>query len=228
MKTAYKILIYTLIFLPACHENQSMDMDFEYDPTVPYPILNPGDFWPRKFDQRGMQNAIVYNNKIYCNTIDAGGDNNYLYCLNPINGLVIWRAQVKKYASQPVFLCGGTVIYCSCLGDISTFDSQGKLVWYNKFDHPYSGHWVDTTHSRLLVKTTYWKNVSIYDINSGKCITDIKNDSLQSVIEDKIKNGYPLSQHKEYRFEWKGLNYIINCKPGEMAQYEIQIMATHK
>jgi hypothetical protein len=227
MKIIYNISISSFVFLLACDGNQSIDMNFEYDPTVPYPILNPGDFWPSKFDQRGMQNAVVYNDKIYCNTIDPGGDNNYLYCLNPENGLVKWRAWVKKYATQPVFLCGDTVIYCSSLGDISTFDSKGKLIWYNKFDHPYSGHWVDTAHSRLLIKTTYWK-VSIYDITSGNCIADSEDVFLQSVIKDKIKNGYPSSEHKEYRFEWNGVSYIINCKSREMGTYEIQLVTTKR
>lgn len=43
MRRAFTIIIYSLVFLTSCHVNQTEDAEFEYDPTIPYPILNPGD-----------------------------------------------------------------------------------------------------------------------------------------------------------------------------------------
>lgn len=215
-------MICIVVLLASCQVNQSKEKEFEYEPSVPYPILNPGDFWPKKFDQRGLQNATIYNDRIYCNTVDEGGSSNFLYCFNLINGLVEWRAHVKSYACQPVVLCDGAIVYCSCLGDASAYNDQGELMWENKFDYPYAGHWVDTASSRLLIKTAYWKNVSVYDIRSGKLVAAVKSDSLQSVINDKANNGYSL-QPSTYQFERKGVNYVIDCKRGENGECKIEI-----
>ena len=197
-----------------------------YDPTVPYPLLNPKDFWLDKFDQRGLQNAIVYRDKIYCNTIDVGGKGSYLYCLNPKNGLVIWRSPVDAYATQPASFQNDTVIYCSFLGWISTFDSAGKTLWKAKFDYPYAGHWVDTNNSRLLVKTAGWKYVAGFDIKSGKLTLETKSDSLQKAIATKMENAKQKETYA-YTFVRLGKTYNIKCRPtksNEMGEYKIDII----
>ncbi|WP_431244207.1 PQQ-binding-like beta-propeller repeat protein [Flavobacterium sp. P21] len=220
MKRSFLLVI--SIIMICCTKKES---NFEYDPTVPYPILNPGEFWLDKFDERGLQNAVVYHDKIYCNTIDVGGDSNFLYCLNPKDGNVVWRAHVDAFASQPASFQGDTVIYCSYLGDISAFDNKGKTIWKAKFDDPYGGHCVDTINSTLLVKTVYWKYVSKYDIKSGKLISRIENDSLQSLIYAKMRDSSSLKEHK-YQFTGKDKTYAIKCKPFmsvEVWEHKIEI-----
>jgi len=222
MKRHSLIIIYVSLFLISCQKNGS---NFDYDPTVPYPLLNPGDFWLDKFDQRGLQNAIIYRDKIYCNTIDVGGNANFLYCLNPKNGLVLWRAHVDAFASQPVSFQDNRVIYCSYLGDIYTFNNDGKIIWKAKFDYPYGGHSVDTINSRLLVKTVYWKYVSTYDIKSGKLISKTKNDSLQQLIYNKKVNQSHMKNH-QYHFTRFNKTCTVKCEPlksSEFCEYEIEI-----
>ncbi|MDC0008318.1 hypothetical protein OAE12_01270 [bacterium] len=221
MKRFVYILISTLLVLVACQEKKS---GFNYDPTVPYPLLNSGDFWIDKFDQRGLQNAIIYRDRLYCNTIDVGGDANYLYCLNPQNGLVEWRANVEAYASQSAAFLDSIIIYSSYLGNISAFNEEGKNLWKAKFSHPYGGHWVDTLNSKLLVKTVYWKHVSEYDIKSGNLISDKENDSLQLLIEENRKDKRLLETHI-YNFTRNGTTYKINCRPSkteEWGDYKIE------
>lgn len=211
-----------LLLLLSCQENTSR---FNYDPSVPYPLLNPGDFWPDKFDQRGLQNAIILHDRLYCNTIDVGGDHNYLYCLNPENGLVEWRVQIEAMASQPVSFAEELIIYSSYLGNISVFNNKGKKLWTAKFNHPYGGHWVDTLNSKLLVKTIYWKYVSEYDIKSGRLISDSKNDSLQQLIEENRRDERLLKTN-EYQFVRNESNYHIYCRPSkskEAGDYKIEI-----
>lgn len=211
-----------IIILASCQDNKR---GFKHDPAVPYPLLNPGDFWIDKFDQRGLQNAIIYQDRIYCNTIDVGGDGNFIYCLNPKNGLVIWRGQVEAYASQPASFYKDMVIYSSYLGNITTFDNKGTVLWKANFDHPYGGHWLDTINARLLVKTVYWKYVSEYDLKSGQLISDLENDSLQKVIENNRKDKRRLEKH-EYQFEKMGNTYTIKCRPSKsdkVGEYTIEI-----
>ena len=222
MRQLPSILISILIFLTSCQDSKT---SFEYDPTVQYPLLNPGDFWVDKFDQRGLQNVIIYRDKIYCNTIDVAGDGNFLYCLNPKNGLVVWRGHVEAYATQPASFFKDIVIYSSYLGDISTFDNEGANLWNAKFDHPYGGHWLDTINSRLLVKTVYWKYVSEYDVKTGILISNIENDSLQKQIESKMKDERLLEKH-EYHFIETGKPYTLKCRPSngnEIGEYTIEI-----
>lgn len=219
------VFLYLITCLFSCKVKQTDKLEFVYNPQEPYPILKPGDFWPDQFDQRGLQNAIIYSDKIYCNTIDVGGDGNFLYCLNPKNGLVVWRGHVKAYASQSASFFKDKIIYSSYLGDISSFDSSGSNIWNAKFGHPYGGHWLDTNNSRLLVKTVHWKYVSEYDVNSGKLILDNENDSLQNVIESNMKDRRLLERH-EYQFVKMGKTYLIKCrpsKPNEVDNYTIEI-----
>jgi len=222
MRHLFYIAINILLLLTSCQKNNSEEFVFDYDPSIPYPVLNPGEFWLDRFDQRGLQHAVIWRDKIYCNTIDVAGNGNFLYCLNPVNGLVEWRAPVEAFAAQPAVVCDENVVYCSYLGDLSIFDMEGKRIWKAKFDHPYGGHWVDTIRSQLLVKTVYWKDVSVYDIKSGDLISNAENDSLQELIASKIKNDLPLETHT-YRLERMGTTYIINCGPDTIGNYKIDI-----
>lgn len=220
---AYHKLLYFvfLLILSSCKSKS----DFSYDPAIPYPLFNPGDFWADKFDQRGLQNAILYNDKLYCNTIDVGGNENFLYCLNPGNGLAVWRVKVDAYASQPVSFQDDKIVYCSYLGDIIVVNLEGELVWKAKFSHPYGGHWLDSSRSRLLVKTVYWKFVSEYDMTTGKLMADAESDSLQGLMALKMKIE-KRGDKKEYHFTRAGRDYHITCRPpgpGEGDDYRIEI-----
>ncbi len=197
------------VIFSSCLNNSN---GFKHDPGVPYPLLNPGDSWIDKFDQRGLQNAIIYKDKIYCNTIDVGGNANFLYCLNPKNGLVVWRAPVEANATQPASFSDNEIIYSSFVGNISAFDYEGKNLWKAKFGHPYGGHWLDTANYRLLVRTVYWKNVSEYNVKTGELISDIESDSLQKLITSKIASDLHTVKH-EYSFTRQNKTYIINGRP---------------
>ncbi|TCD21797.1 hypothetical protein EZ456_18705 [Pedobacter psychrodurus] len=216
MRRFFSILI--LIVLTSCQENNST---FVFDPSVPYPLLNPGDFWLDKFDQRGLQHATIYQDRIYCNTINIGGDN-FLYCLNPKNGLVEWRGSIDAFATQSASFINDRVVYCSYLGNISTFNKQGKVIWKAKFNHPYGGHCLDTINSKVLVKTVYWKNVSEYDLKSGKLISDNENDSLTKLIEKNVDQKRFLEKH-EYRFKRNGKTYTIKSRPSRSDEVIIKI-----
>lgn len=207
MKRLHLIIIPLICCMLSCVNRQR---GFVHDPSKPYPLLNPGDFWPEKFDQRGLQNAVIHQGRLYCNTIDVGGKGNYLYCMDTASGLVTWRAQLEAYATQPASFLHDTVICCSYLGDITVMDAGGKAVWNAKFSHPYGGHWVDTLNKRLLVTTVYWKNTTGYDIRTGKIIAEIENDSLQKLIKSKTKAGQ--GHVHEFHFIHNGKNYTITVK----------------
>lgn len=215
------ILFSCFILLVCCNESEIKENEFTYNPSIPYPIFNSGDFWPDKFNQKGLQNALIYQDRIYCNTIDVGSNNNYLYCLDLTNGLVIWRAKVETWATQPVFCFNNTIIYCSYLGNIFAFDENGKELWRNKYDRPYGGHLGDTINSTFLIRTPYGSEISIYDIESGKLISKIENDSIKKEIEKK-RNNINILQ-KEFQFERQGIGYKIKTMENLNGQYKIEI-----
>jgi outer membrane protein assembly factor BamB len=217
MINIFSAILFCTLILTSCEEKK-----WTYNPAVPYPTLSPGDFWPDKFDQRGLQNAIIYKDKIYCNTIDVGSDSNFLYCLNPKDGHVMWRANVAAYATQPVSYYKDTIIYCSYLGDMYAFNNNGKKIWENKYDRPYSGHSIDTTNSTLLVKTVSYSEVSAYSFSSGKIVSKIESDSLKNLIEKYRNNIFHFKN--EYRFVNKGKEYGIQAKSNEMGKYKIEII----
>lgn len=226
MKRLLTGLFFLLVFLASCQEERYSHPDFVYNPDMPYPILNSGDFWPDQFDQRGLQHARVYKDRLYCNTIDLGGKHNYLYCFNLNNGLVEWRAPVAAYAAQPVSFCNGSIIYCSYMGDISAFSFTGDTLWQTRFKYPYGGHWVDSAHSQLLIRTEYWKYVSVYDISTGKLLSDIESDSLQKLVTAQVDKRIWVPENM-YQFERDGVRYRILCRAGELEEYKIEILKAH-
>lgn len=225
MKQALTLFVqagWLVICLTACHGRLPAPPAFAFDPTVPYPLLNPGDFWPDTFDQRGLQNAVVHRDQLYCNTIDIGGPGNFLYCLNLRNGLVVWRAPVEAFATQPASFQGDTTVYCSYLGDISTFDRHGFSLWPTQQVTSYDEHWVDTTHARVLVTVVYWKHVYTYDIRSGKLLAKVTSDSLKQCVARAIRSSYPRQTYR-YQFVRKGKQYRIVCEPAERGTSTVTI-----
>ncbi len=39
---------------------------FKHNPAKPYPVMEVGDYWIDQFDQRGLQNAMVYARALIC------------------------------------------------------------------------------------------------------------------------------------------------------------------
>ncbi|MGB1041706.1 MAG: hypothetical protein ACPGVD_12590 [Flavobacteriales bacterium] len=208
MRTLIILFFCSIIFLNSCIETKvKKETKFIYNTLIDYPVFNSGDFWIEKFDQRGLQNAVIYDDKLYCNTIDVGGDQNFLYCLNLLNGLVVWRAQVDSYATQQVANFKDTIIYCSYLGNIYAFNSNGSLLWNNKYDRPFGGYKADYESSLISLITPFGSEVSNYEIKDGNLFSRVINDSLKRIIESKIEKNE--ISNKKYFFERNGYDYVI-------------------
>lgn len=199
------LYIFFLIFICSCSDQSNHD-NFSFDPTIPYPLLNPGDFWLDKFDERGLQNGRVYNDDLFCNTINVRGDT-YLYCFDLKSGKVKWRAKVHEFATQPITKQNETIIYCSFLGEFQVFDITGKEIWTATYDKSYAGHWVDPSDSKIKVKGVIGSEIRIYNIN-GDVDTTIKSFSLKKKID---KLGRQVDKiNKRYRLAYKGWKYDID------------------
>lgn len=146
-----KLLPIVLIFVFTT--TYSCDSTFDYDPSKAYPILETGDYWIDKFNQGGLQNARIFGDRLFCNTINITKGQDFLYCLSLITGKVIWRIPVKWYASQPVVIYNHTVYFSTILGDIYKITLDGKLIWEQKLPSPYAGHTINPQNGNLLVNT---------------------------------------------------------------------------
>lgn len=212
----YFVMIFILI---SCNEDQT-GVQFSYDPSVPYPLFNSGDFWLDSFNQGGLQNARVYGDRLYCNTIDVGG-NNYLYCLNLKTGTVNWRSMVSAYATQSITKINDTIIYCSYLGHIHAYNIIGEALWDEQYSRPYAGHWVDTTDNKIKIKTVSDSEVSIYRLD-GKNMLVEENQRLKNEID--AHGGLVDQISKKYLLRHKHWNYSITIStPQNRRQHNIEI-----
>jgi outer membrane protein assembly factor BamB len=178
MKNNYKILVFIFLFiLVSCKKSE-----WEYDPSMPYPELEVGEYWHNKYDERGLQNAIIKGKYKFVNTINILEGQNYLYCLNLKNGKVQWRNEIDAYASQPVSIIDNQLYYVSYVGNIYSFSMNGKKLWSNKLNSSYSGHGVNPRNNNLLVETVT-QGVYEFDKKTGKEINHYKSDSLTFLIE---------------------------------------------
>ena len=141
----FKFLI--LIILSSC------DNGFNYDPTVTYPSLNVGDYWIDKFDQRGLQNAKIMGDRLFCNTINISEGQNFLYCLNLSDGKVLWKVPVEGYASQQVEIFNNYLYYSTFVGQIYKISIEGELLWEIKSPYSYAGHFVNPSNGNLIVNS---------------------------------------------------------------------------
>lgn len=149
MINSYKILMFIiLLVLFSCKKDK-----FEYNTSMPYPKLEVGENWRDKYDERGLQNAIIKGKYQFVNTINIREGQNYLYCLNLENGKVEWRNEIDAYASQPVSIINNQLFYVSYLGNIYSFSLDGKKLWTNKLKSSYGGHKLNPNNNNLLVKT---------------------------------------------------------------------------
>ena len=185
--------------------------DFSYDPTIPYPKLNPGEFWLDRFDERGLQNARIYDNEVFCNTVNPRGET-YLYCFDLISGRVKWRAQVGEYATQSVVKIKEKIIYCTFLGEMSAFDTSGKELWKIKYDKSYAGHLVDPRDMRIKIKGVIGTEIKIYNLN-GEVEGSINSPPLKKEI---TKYGSKVDIiNNQYKLIYNGWNYDINVSVSE-------------
>jgi outer membrane protein assembly factor BamB len=202
--------IFILILISSCGSQTDQD-DFSYDPTIPYPKLNSGDFWLDKFDERGLQNARVYNDNVFCHTVNPREDT-YLYCFDLISGRVKWRAQVDEYAIQPIVKINDKIIYCSYLGEMTAFDTLGIELWKTKYDKSYAGHWLDPSDLKIKMKGVIGAEIKIYNLN-GEVDGTIISPSLKKKI---TKNGNKVDIiNNQYKVNHNGWKYDIDVSISE-------------
>ncbi len=145
MKNKSVILGVILIILCSC--------EWKHDPSKPYPNLSVGEYWIHKFDQRGLQNARVSLDRLFCNTINIAKGQNYLYCLSLKNGKVLWKVPVEAYASQPVEIYDNEIFFSTYVGHIYKISIDGNVLWKTKFPSCYSGHQVNPINGNLIVNS---------------------------------------------------------------------------
>lgn len=212
VKIVICLLLLTLIS-SACSSHQS-ESEFSYDPTIPYPVFDRGDFWLDKFDQRGLQNARVYDDRMYCNTIETFGDS-YLYCFDLKSGTVLWRTLVSDFATQPVTEWNDKVIYSSFLGEFQAFDKQGNELWAFRCEDPYGGHWVDPNDGDIKVSTPYGNRITCYKMN-GEFYYRENNPILKKIIE---KEKYVIDTvTNQYHITYNNWNYTIKVTTPEYGE----------
>ena len=156
-----KLLPIILLFIIAT--THSCDSNFNFDPSKAYPILEIEDYWVNKFNQGGLQNAKIFEDRLFCNTINITKGQDFLYCLSLATGKVIWKFPVKWYASQPVEIYNNTIYFATVLGNIYNISIEGKLIWEQKLPAAYSGHTVNPTNGNLIVSTVV---DGAYELNS--------------------------------------------------------------
>jgi len=127
--------------------------NWRFDPSVPYPNLEVGEYWIDKFDQRGLQNAKIIADRLFCNTINISEGQNYLYCLSLNTGKVIWKIPVEAYASQSIELFGDEIYFSTYVGDIYKISVDGKVLWKTEFLSSYAGHNVNPQNGNLIVNS---------------------------------------------------------------------------
>ncbi len=147
MKTLAILLFFIIAMNYACNSS------FSHDPSQAYPVLENGDYWIDKFDQRGLQNAKIFGDRLFCNTINITRGQDFLYCLNLKTGKVIWRLPINWYASQPVEIYSNEVYFSTVLGDIYKISINGELIWKQKLPSSYAGHIVNPINGNLIIHT---------------------------------------------------------------------------
>jgi len=94
--------------------------------------------WTSKIGETLLQSPVIYNNKIYCgNKVDE------FYCLDEINGKILWQI---KFNGDLNFICPGSPIICNgkiyhCNDEsVYCIDAEnGKILWEHKDNGGISG-----------------------------------------------------------------------------------------
>jgi outer membrane protein assembly factor BamB len=137
-------ILMTIIFLSAIYSCSNKRESFAK--------LEEGDSWVEKYQDGVLNYLVVYDNFLLGST-HLTPKQDYLYCLNLINGKVEWKAEVKERASQQVAVDDNIVYYSSFIGQIETFDFEGKKLWNLRFPSNFSSHEVNNINGNLLVES---------------------------------------------------------------------------
>lgn len=172
MKTRLINLFLLLLLAAGCRDNKV----FEYDPNKPYPELKPGNYWPDKFDRRGLQNGISKGNLLFVNTINLGRGKDYLYALDTETKKVAWRNEVETYAAQPVGFSGDQLFYVTYVGHAHSFTLDGKKVWARRLETDCARHSVNAINGNLLVESMMDGSIEI-DRKTGITIRHSRDDA---------------------------------------------------
>jgi len=178
------LILQILTLLIVCSCNQ----EFKHNPSEPYPELRKGEYWIDKFDQRGLQNAVSFEDRLYVNTINISEGDDFIYCLNLEDGKVQWKYKVKTYASQPVSITKNRIYYCTYIGDIYAFTKEGKLLWINKLKSSYGGHRINQLNNNLIVRSVS-NGLYEFDSSSGELIKHYekgKGSTLPIIVNNKM------------------------------------------
>ncbi|MEM9835865.1 MAG: hypothetical protein AAF828_05155, partial [Bacteroidota bacterium] len=116
----YQIVILVFVLCQSCKS--------DWNPQEQYPNLEVGEYWIDIFDQRGLQNAKVVGDTLFCNTINHDKPD-YLYCLSLTTGKVIWKYPTSHFASQPVVVFEDEIYFSTYVGHISKISRGGEGIW---------------------------------------------------------------------------------------------------
>ena len=167
-----KLIFYlTFLFL-----FQSCNSD--WNPQIQYPNLEIGEYWIDIFDQRGLQNAKIVGDKLFCNTINFDKPD-YLYCLSLSTGKVIWKYPINHYASQPIIVFDDSIFFSTYLGEITKISLDGEKLWERKFPSSYAGHEINPINGNLFVNSVV-NGVYEFDNETGELIYHYKFDNHKS------------------------------------------------
>ncbi len=148
-------------------------------PQEQYPNLQVGECWIDIFDQRGLQNAKVVGDKLFCNTINFDKPD-YLYCLSLTTGKVVWKYPTSNYASQSIVTFEDEIYFSSYVGEISKISMQGNEIWKIKFPSSYAGHKINPLNGNLFVNSVV-NGFYEFDRNSGELVHHYKFKNYSGV-----------------------------------------------
>ena len=116
-------------------------------------VYAKGDFWLEGFQNNSLPSKTLFNNKIYCSSINiANGLPNFLYCLNLISGKVDWATPVANWASQAPVVTDSFIYFCSYVGDIYKLNKEGKVTWESNLPGSFAGFAMHPFNNNLFVK----------------------------------------------------------------------------
>ena len=183
----------------------SCNQEFKHNPSEPYPEFAIGEYWIDKFDQRGLQNAVTFNHKLYVNTINISKGDDFIYCLNLENGKVLWKYKVKTHASQPISVNENRIYFCTYVGDIYAFTKEGKLLWTKKLESSYGGYTINPINNNLIVRSVS-NGIYEFDSLSGELIQHYekgKGNTLPIIVQNKMI--YSTHEYKDNK------NNLLKC-----------------
>lgn len=158
-----------------------------YDFNGPAPEVQ-GAKWSAQLDGNVLFcNTVVHDNKVYAATVDEDYPRTCgIYCLNPIDGSVMWNFTTKNSVKNNIVVENGELIAQDCDGNVYCLDSHnGSEKWNTSVA---LGSSLDTSSgicvSDGVVYTGCAAAVTALDINTGeKLWENIRNHGEASPAE---------------------------------------------